>query len=106
MQSINNSFHILCWFIDASTVILAAPGVKGLSGVGERTGGVPGLGVSLGSSSNSGSEFGFQDLRRAALLGAASPASGASPASAASTKILAFTLAAPGVSAISAAPTI
>jgi len=40
----------------ASGFILAAPGVKGLSGVGEQTGGVPGSGVSLRSSSNSESE--------------------------------------------------
>ena len=39
----------------ASGFILAAPGVKGLWG-GEQTGGVPGSGVSLRSSSNSESE--------------------------------------------------
>ena len=40
----------------ASRVILAAPGVKGLSRSGEGTKGVPGSGVSLRSSSNFESE--------------------------------------------------
>ena len=42
--------------LSASGFILAAPGIKGLSWVGERTGGVPGSGASLNSSSNSESE--------------------------------------------------
>ena len=46
----------------AFTVILAAPGVKGLSGVGERTGGVLGSGVSLRRSSISRSESGVLGL--------------------------------------------
>ena len=41
---------------DASSVILAAPGVNGGPGVGDYTGGVLGSGVSLRSSSNSESE--------------------------------------------------
>ena len=48
----------------ASTVILAAPGVKVL--FGEQTGGAQGSGVHLRRSSISGSESGVQGLERAA----------------------------------------
>ena len=59
------AFTVTACSFAASTVILAAPGVKGLSEVGEWTGGVQGSWVSLRRSLISGFESGVQGLWRA-----------------------------------------